>query len=548
MFSFEHPEYFKWLLVIPIALVIWLLYLRWRRRASARLAAPSAQERVLPGWSLSRFWLKNLLLSGAVVLLIVAAANPRRGVRQTTTSQQSADVYIVLDVSQSMLARDALPSRLERAQIFARQLLRALAGERVGIVFFAGSAYVAMPLTTDYEAADMLLRAAGTELISTQGSDIGRALQLAAERFDPDPTAGRAIVLISDGEDHEGKALRAAEKLKDLGVIVFCVGVGTAEGAPIPLADGEYKRDAQGQAVRTRADEALQRQIAKVTRGEYYRIEAGDAALEAIRREIGQLDRRAVQGRSLEVFDSYYQWFAVPAFFLLVLYAALGWRVRPSAAAVVLLLAIAEAFGQSQREHLRQGDEHFAEGRYAQAEEAYRNAHIANPADPKALYNQGSALYRQGKYAEAQQVWEKALQKALSADQKADVWHNLGNALAEQGNLSEAIRAYENSLRWRPGDPDTKVNLQLARKKQQQSQPKPQEQPQSGNSNTSNDENTAAPPPPEQPQEPTHRHRLTPEEARRLLETTVAPQDQNSGRKYRELTPEKHQLRPKKDW
>lgn len=561
MFSFEHPEYLSLLWVVPGALAVWLSYLWWRRRVLLRLVVPSAQERVLPGWSVGRFWFKNSLLLVAMVLLVVAAANPQRGVRKAIAEQRSADIMLVLDISQSMLAQDVPPSRLERAKIFARQLIRALAGERIGLVFFAGNAYAAMPLTTDYEAADMLLRSATPDFISTQGSNLGAALLTAAERFDPNPEAGRALVLISDGEDHEGALPTATAKLRDAGIVVFCAGVGdVVNGAPIPISNGEYKRDEQGQIIRTRSNEATLRQIAAATRGEFYRVEQGEAAVRAIRREVAQLQHRAVQTRSFEEFESYYTWFVLPAFLLLVLYAALGWRTRrPSYLLLSLFFNLLPADGpaQSVRSWLRQGYTHYEENQYQEAEKAYRKALQQEPTNPTALYNYGNALYQQGKYAEAQQVWEKALQSpATTPAQRADLWHNLGNAMAQQDKMTEAIRAYQNSLRLRPGDPDTKINLQLAQQKRSQSasQPQPQEQqPSAGQGNPSGADSLPQPSatspaqPLPQPKTPPP-GKLTPEEARRLLETTVAPQDQESARKYREQTPEKHQLRPKKDW
>ncbi len=546
MFSFEHPEYFRWMGVAPAMVAVWWLYLRWRRRSLLRLAAPTAQERILPGWSAKRFWLKNGLLLMAVVLLIVAAANPRRGVLQQAVQQRSADVFIALDLSLSMLAQDASPSRLERAKVFARRLARALSNERVGVVFFAGSAYVAMPLSLDHGAADMLLRAATPDLLSTPGSDLGAALLVALEHFDPDPDAGRAVVLISDGEDHEGRLSQATARLRDAGVIVFCVGVGTSEGTLIPLAEGEYKRDPSGRPILTRANEGALRQIAAATKGEYYSLQQGDDALEAIRREIGQLDRRAVQGRSFEEFESYYAYFVLPAFLLLTLYVALGWRVRSVPLLLLLALQSSPLRAQSAHRLLRQGDRHYSEERYKEAESAYREARRKDPQNPQALYNQGNALYKQGKYAEAQQAWQKALPYIGDPARKADLWHNLGNALLRQGRLEEAISAYENSLRLRPGDLDTKINLQLARKKQKQSQPP------TGDSTANATPHTSAEqvPPPEQPPKPDEEQpgKLSPREARQLLETTVAPQDQNSGRKYREQTPQSHQKRLRKDW
>ncbi|MCS6929651.1 MAG: VWA domain-containing protein [Saprospiraceae bacterium] len=555
MFSFEHTEYLLLLWILPIWIVLWLIYLRWRSRALGRLAAQEVQKRLLPGWSVGRFWLKNASLLIATALLIVAAANPRRGVQGQVSKQQSADVILALDISQSMLARDVLPNRLERAKIFARRLIQTLTGERIGVVFFAGNAYPAIPLTTDYEAADILLRSATPEFISAQGSNLGEALLTALERFDPSPNTGRAIVLVSDGEDHEGLVPKALNRLRDAGVVVFCVGVGTAEGAPIPLPEGEYKRDANNQLVQTRANDALLRRIASATRGEFYRVEQAPRAIDAIRREIGRLEHRVVAARSFEKFESYYAWFALPAFLLLTLYAALSWRVRTTLIfSLMFAVNFSDGLAQSAHQWLQEGNTQYAKGRYAEAEKAYREALRQIPDDPKALYNIGNAFYKQNQYAQAQQAWERALSAAATPAQKADAWHNLGNALAQQGKIREAIRAYENSLRFRPGDIDTKTNLQLARQKlrQNSSQHQQREHSSPARSNVSpKSDSMPAPPSPsrQSPQSSTHAEgRLTPEQARQLLETTVAPQDQNSGRKYRQKTPKKHALSSKKDW
>ncbi len=546
MFSFEYPEYLRLLWLLPVVVWVWSVYLWWRRRAFLRLASPSTQERVLPGWSVGRFWLKNALLLVALALLVVAAANPRRGVVKTTAVQQSADVFIALDISNSMGARDVAPSRLEFAKVLARRLVRALAGERIGLVFFAGSAYVAMPLTTDSDAADMVLRTAAPELISTQGSDIGAALLLAAERFDPDPNAGRAIILLSDGEDHENRLLEAVERLQDLGIVVFSVVVGSEEGAPLIMADGQYKRDEDGQLIRSRADKMALCRLASATRGECYDARQGDALIEAIRLEIAQLDRRAVQRRASDKFESYYSWFALPAFLLIALYAALGWRRR-----MFLLGAVGLAFApvlsaQSAQKLLRQGDALYGEGRYAEAEAAYRQAQQQALDDPRPSYNLGHVLYRQGRYPEAQQAWERALSTASAPEQKADIWYNLGNAFAQQNRWEAAIRAYENSLRLRPGDPDAKVNLQLAQKKRQQKQASAPSASAAAANNQQPPPSANPTPPPQAAPSPSKR--MTPEEANRLLEAAVVPQDQNNYRKYHQLSPEKHQLRPRKDW
>lgn len=330
--SFEHPERLYLLLAVPLLALLLLAWQRWRRGALARLAEPALAEHLLPGFSARRFWLKNVLFGLAVALLAGAWANPRLGVKRRPVTQQSADVFIALDISQSMLAEDVRPNRLVLARVFAQKLVQALAGERIGLIFFAGDAYVQMPLSTDYAAAQAFLTEAAPDLISAQGTAIPAAIGLAAQSFDPDPAAGRALILITDGENHDADAEARAAEARDEGIVVFAAGVGTAAGGPIPLGPGGngYKRDADGEIVRSRLNESLLEALARAGGGQAFNIGQGDGAVEIIKQEVGRLQKRAVEVRSFDEFESYFQWFLLPAMLLLAAEAWIFWKKNES--------------------------------------------------------------------------------------------------------------------------------------------------------------------------------------------------------------------------
>lgn len=333
MFRFEHPDFLQLLWAVPALIFVFALYYRWRRRALIRVADPAALPRLVPGWSAFRFFIKNGLVVLAIALLAFAWANPQRGAKKQTVTQKSADVLIALDISQSMLAEDVAPSRLELAKVFVHKLIQALQGERIGLIYFAGDAYLQMPLSNDYAAANMFVASASPELITAQGTAIPNAIDLATESFDPDPGAGRALILITDGENHDSDAVDRAAEAYDDGIVVLAVGAGTAAGGPIPLPEGSgesYKRDENGALVRSRMNEGLLQQLAAKGGGAAYLLTQGDAAVQAIRREVDRLQKRNMEVRSFSEFESYFQWFLLPAFLLLALEAWIAWRNKPA--------------------------------------------------------------------------------------------------------------------------------------------------------------------------------------------------------------------------
>ena len=200
MFRYEHPEYLWLLAAVPLLALLVVIYWFWRKNALVRLGNV---ERVMPGFSGTRFWLKNVLLALALALLAVAWANPQLGAKKQTVTQEASDVFVALDISQSMLCQDVAPSRLELAKAFAQKLVQTLEGERIGLIFFAGNAFLQMPLSSDYSFIIQSIQSATPDLITEQGTALPAAIDLAQQSFGYEPGGGRAIVLITDGEDHD---------------------------------------------------------------------------------------------------------------------------------------------------------------------------------------------------------------------------------------------------------------------------------------------------------------------------------------------------------
>lgn len=320
--KFEHSEYLWLLASVPVLALLLAGYWFWRQQALRQLGEPKLMKRLLPGFSPRRFWLKNGLFALGLVLLALAWANPRLGARKQRVEQQSADIFIALDISQSMWAKDVAPSRLELSQRFARNLVRALEGERIGLIYFAGDAFLQTPLSTDYDFSLQSLQTASPDLLTEQGTAIPAALDLAVASFDDAQDAGRMIILITDGESHDEDAVDRAKAAADAGVLVCTVGVGTPTGGPIPvdgMADDYYKRDEQGRVVITRLNEALLTEIARAGGGSSYNLSQGDRVVTALRREADRLQKHTVEARSFTEFESFYQWLLLPAILLLAL-------------------------------------------------------------------------------------------------------------------------------------------------------------------------------------------------------------------------------------
>jgi Ca-activated chloride channel homolog len=326
MFKFAHINHLYLLAAVPLLAVLWYAWWWWRKRALKRLGDTAY---VLPAVSGRRFLLKGLLLTIAITLLAIAWANPQIGAKKQTTTQESSDIFIALDISQSMLCQDVTPNRLKMAKIFIQKLVQRLEGERVGLIFFAGTAFLQMPLSSDYAFIFQSIQSASPDMLTEQGTDIGAAIDIAQKSFAPEPGGGRMLVIVTDGEAHEKGALDKADEAFDNGTVVYTVGAGTATGGPIPTGstdEGQYKRDENNEIVRTRLDEPTLAKIALSGGGQAFNVSHGDAAIASLKRAADGLQKRAIEVRSFADFESRYQWFLLPALLLLGLELYLSFK------------------------------------------------------------------------------------------------------------------------------------------------------------------------------------------------------------------------------
>ncbi|MEZ4983495.1 MAG: VWA domain-containing protein [Saprospiraceae bacterium] len=286
---------------------------RIRQRALQQFGGKEAVQRLTPAWSPNKQIIKFALLMLAAAFLVVALANPQWGSKRQTVQRMGIDLFIALDISQSMLAEDVSPSRLDRAKRFGQQLIDKLASNNIGVSLFACNAFPVAPLTSDYYFAKMALQTASTDQAGEQGTHISSALDLAERSFDPDSKTHKAIILLTDGEDHDGRAAERAAALHEQGALVYTVGVGTGEGSFIPVSENgrsDYLRDQTGNPVRSRLDPETLEAVAKAGGGAYYQLgQNADDLREALRERIDAIEKKTYEQRVFTDFESYYQIF-----------------------------------------------------------------------------------------------------------------------------------------------------------------------------------------------------------------------------------------------
>jgi len=314
MFRFEEPAYLYLLLLLPL-LAAFYLYSNYRKRKAIRkFGDPVLMAQLMPDVSKYRPDVKFWLLFTAIGLFAVLLARPQFGSKLETVKRKGVEVMIALDISNSMLAQDVQPSRLEKAKRLISKLVDGMENDKVGMIVFAGDAFTQLPITSDYISAKMFLESISPSLISKQGTAIGAAINLAARSFTPQEGVGRAIVVITDGENHEGGAAKEAAKK---GIQVNVLGVGLPDGAPIPIeGSNDFRRDREGNVIVTRLNEAMCQEIAKEGNGIYVRVDNSNSAQKAINQEINKMAKSDVESK---VYTDYNEQFQVIAWMILLL-------------------------------------------------------------------------------------------------------------------------------------------------------------------------------------------------------------------------------------
>lgn len=321
MFRFADIEMLWWLITIPVFVIAYIIITKRKQRQLMEFGDPELMAQLMPDASKSRPIVKFALLIVALTLLIVAAARPQYGQQEKTVKRQGIEVMVALDISNSMLAEDVAPNRLDRAKQMLSKMIDNMVDDKVGLVVFAGEAFTQLPITCDYVSAKMFLHTISPKLIPTQGTAIGAALQTAIRSFgSQESDAGRAIILITDGENHEDDAIAAAKQAQELGIQVFVIGIGKPEGSPIPVpGTNDYIKDRSGQVVVSRLNEEMCQEIAQAGKGAYVRCDNTNTAMRALQQE---LDRIATTDLETTVYADYneqYQSFVLIALLLLVI-------------------------------------------------------------------------------------------------------------------------------------------------------------------------------------------------------------------------------------
>ncbi|HET6993732.1 MAG TPA: VWA domain-containing protein [Chitinophagaceae bacterium] len=308
---FQHIEFVWGLALVPACIVLFILLLRWKKNVVRKMGDKKLVGVLTNNFSPRLFYLKFILLLLALVAGVITIMNLRRPADSDSLSRKGIDVVIAMDVSKSMLARDLQPSRLERAKQFVTRLMNEMPNDRIALVFFAGKAYMQMPLTTDHSAAQLFISAAGPDAVPQQGTVISEALKMSAKAFNNTDRRFKAVVLLSDGEDHDPEADKTSRDLAEEGMMINTVGIGSPEGANIiDPATGENKKDELGNTVITKLNEDELRLIADNTNGVYVRLQSSDDAVAAIKKNLSQIETRALGDVSLMNFKTYYWWFA----------------------------------------------------------------------------------------------------------------------------------------------------------------------------------------------------------------------------------------------
>lgn len=306
------------LLIIPILVLVRFIVWQKRKHNLRKFGDPSLLKEMMPDVSKYRPTIKFCLLLSAITILIFMIARPQVGSKISHEKREGIEVLIALDISNSMLAQDVIPSRLEKSKLLIEDLVDHFTNDKVGLVVFAGDAFVQLPITNDYVSAKMFLQNINPSLITTQGTDLARAISLSQSCFTQREHIGRAIIVITDGEDHEGGALEAAREAYKKGINVFILGVGTSKGAPIPDGNGGYLKDNSGQTVLSALNEQMCQQVAKAGNGVYIHVDNTSDAQERLNKELSKLQSGISDTVVYSEYNEQFQIFGIILLLLLI--------------------------------------------------------------------------------------------------------------------------------------------------------------------------------------------------------------------------------------
>lgn len=499
---FENSIYLWMLSIIPIFTLLMVWAELHRRKMLRKLGDAHLVRHLIPDASAQRRWIKFAITQAVVAVLVLMIARPQMGTKVSHEKRNGIEAIIALDISNSMLAEDVTPSRLQKSKMLIENLVDNFTKDKVGMIVFAGDAFVQLPITSDYVSAKMFLQNIDPSLIPTQGTDIAQAINLAANSFTKQKNIGKAIIVITDGEDHEGGAMEAAKAAKEKGFKVFILGIGNTTGAPIPVVGGGYMQDNTGSTVMTALNEQMCRDIAAAGSGTYIHVDNTSAAQEMLNNEIAKMQKGEMESVVYSEYNEQFQVFGIIALIFIIIEVCISEAVNPffkririfrrHIAVIAFMLGVGaiSASAQSDRRFIRSGNRDMrggAEDAPTKAEIKYRKALSANSANPQALYNLGCALMAQKKDSAAIDMFSKAANIETSKERRAMCYHNAGVILQGQRQYGAAIEQYKKALRLKPHDNETRYNLVLCQRQQKNN---PDNNKNNSNNNSNNNKNS----------------------------------------------------------
>jgi len=483
--KFLDPQilYLLWA-IIPVAGLM-VYGIRQRKIILALFADPGVYPFIMPGFSHGIRWIKSVLIIGALVLAVFALAGPQAGFRWEEIRQKGVDIMIALDCSNSMLAQDIKPNRLEQAKREIIDLTRLMKSDRAGLVAFAGQAILQCPLTLDHDTFNIFLRVLTPDYLPVGGTNLTAAIETCYSGFEKGSDTDKAIVLITDGENTAGENTaedveEIAKKMAAEGIKIFTIGVGDPAGAPIPDSSGGFKKDDTGNIILSRVDDKGLEKIAALTNGRYVRSVAGNMDLDQIysREILNTMERKTLTQGKKKVWEQRFQWFLFPCVLLLLMEMILSGRKNLGKVGIVLLvLALGAGFNLRPAEaqifssHVKKGVEAYDAQSFEQAKTHFIDAQLESPDDLRLYYNIGAAAYMNKEYEQAEKNFAQAVE-SQDTDLRHKAMYNLANTKYRLGKLDQAIEEYGAVLESFPGDKEAMENLEFVKQKQKEEKEK----------------------------------------------------------------------------
>ena len=475
MFRFESSQYL-YLLLVLVALIAIHYYIIYKKKQQVkRFGDPDLTRHLFLGVSRWRPEVKFWLTIAALVSFIVALARPQFGTRLDTRERMGIEAIIALDVSNSMLAEDVKPNRLEKAKMMVSNMVDGMRDDKIGLIVFAGEAFVQLPITSDYVSAKMFLETISPSMIGVQGTDVAQAINLAMRSFTQQEDVSRAIFVITDGEDNEGGAVEAAKQAAAAGIRVFVLGIGNPGGAPIPIpGTGQYIIDEQGNTVISKLSEEMCREIATAGGGSYIYVDNSSSAQKKLSEQTDRLAKAKIESQLYSEYDEQFQGFILIGLLFLLLdvlllereskttwFGNLFRRGRPVATAMLLFFCMT-AMAQTDRDFIRRGNRLMRDSVYDKAQVEYQKAIEKDNTNPISHYNLGNALLYQNKAEDAMKEYETAARLEKDKTRLAQIYHNMGVILQAAKQFDKAVACYRNSLRNDPTNNETRYNYALS--------------------------------------------------------------------------------------